>query len=338
MSSVSPLVIYHGRLDAHAVALQAEQVAAVEAAGNDALNAALERSLDVQADAFAKPTADTPRAARERFIRAKYEAKQFASSPSVIDRQTMMQRQSAGRLCSSESSSSPASSVQKRLSGDQRGMIEFVGVLQVSLLEARELAGVNISGKSDPYVTLRLGEQAVSSQHVTNSVNPTWGETLLLSWDGASPLYVELFDYNAISADRSIGAFEVPLAQLQSLLSAPAAAIDEWFDVKMSREWASNFGEHLVAGAEGVTRGFYRGITGVWKDPIKGAKEKGLEGFAKGVGKGVAGVFYRPIKGIGTMVKHTGLSVGVGKPRDDEEEELVPAGRVHLALTLQRFT
>jgi stromal membrane-associated protein len=106
----------------------------------------------------------------------------------------------------------------------------------------------------------------------------------------------------------------------------------------MSREWASNFGEHLGAGAEGVTRGFYRGITGVWKDPIKGAKEKGLEGFAKGVGKGVAGVFYRPIKGIGTMVKHTGLSVGVGKPRDDEEEELVPAGKVHLTLTLQRFT
>jgi stromal membrane-associated protein len=335
-------VIYHERLDAHAVALQAEQVATVEAAGNELLNAALERSLDAQADAFAKPTADSPRDERERFIRAKYESKQFASAvsslSSVIDRQQMLQRQSAGRLCSSESTPSSAGSVQKQSSGDQRGMIEFVGVLQVALHEARELAGVNISGKSDPYVTLRLGEQTVSSQHVNNSVNPTWGETLLLSWDGASPLYVELFDHNAISADRSIGAFEVPLAQLQSLLASPAAAIDEWFDAKMSREWASNFGEHLVAGAEGVTRGFYRGITGVWKDPIKGAKEKGLEGFAKGVGKGVAGVFYRPIKGIGTMVKHTGLSVGVGKPRDDEEEELVPAGKVHLTLTLQRFT
>lgn len=253
----------------------------------------------------------------------------------------MLQRQAAGRLPSSESTSPSIGSVSKQSSADQRGMIEFVGVLEIDLLAAADLAGMNISGKSDPYVTLRLSEQTVSSKHVVNSVNPQWDEKLMLSWDGRSPLYVELFDYNTISADRSMGAFEVPLSQLQPLLKAPDAAIDAWFQVKMSREWASNFGEHLVAGAEGVSRGFYRGITGVWKDPIKGAKENGLEGFAKGVGRGVAGVIYRPIKGIGIMVKHTGLSVGVGKSRDaaeDGEDDLVPAGKVHMILTLQKFT
>lgn len=334
----------------------------VETVGNGALNATLERSLDSQSEQFVKPNADTGRAERERFIRAKYELKQFASEVAEGGRQLGIQRQVAVRV-PTNSSTAPASSSTERSvnppSAAHRGMIEFVGVLMIRLVEASDLAGMNISGKSDPYVTLTLGEQTVSSKHVTHNVNPQWNEMLMLSWDGASPLLVELFDRNTISADRGMGAFQVSLSQLAPLLENADATIDEWFAVKMPKEWASNFGEHLVAGAEGVGRGFYRGITGVWKDPIKGAKENGFGGFAKGVGTGVAGVVYRPIKGFGTMVKQTASAVGVGKSKrkkhkgrpsegddqegsedegEEEEIELVAAGKVHLVLSLQRFT
>lgn len=314
----------------------------MEATGNERLNARLEQSLATQAE-FSKPPPDAARTERERFIRAKYELQQFASSTGDSPTSRSLQRQAGTRLPTSEPPSSSASATAPT---PTHGMVEYVGVLLIDLVEAADLAGMNISGKSDPYVTLRLGEQTISSKHVSNSLSPQWNQKLMLSWDGASPLLAELFDHNKISADRAMGGFEVSAAVLAALHTTPE--LDDWFPVLMPREWATNFGEHMVAGAEGVGKGFYRGITGVWKDPIKGAKENGFEGFAKGVGTGVAGVVYRPIKGFGTMVKQTALSVGVGKKNkhagDSDADggeagnDLVPAGSVHLVLSLQKFS
>jgi hypothetical protein len=230
------------------------------------------------------------------------------------------------------------------------GMVEYVGVLVIELVQGMELAGMDINGKSDPYVVFRLGEQTITSKRVDNDVNPQWRETLMLSWDGASPLVADVFDYNTISNDRPMGSVLIDAETLAPLLASPSSAhsrqqqgdardeIDAVFPLLMPRIWARNFGEHMVAGAEGITKGIYRGITGVWKDPIKGAKENGVEGFAKGVGIGVAGVVYRPIKGLGTMVKETARSVGVSRKRSvDGDDDLVEAGCLHLKLRLQRF-
>jgi stromal membrane-associated protein len=230
--------------------------------------------------------------------------------------------------------------------------VEYTGVVVIDLKEAKELAGMNISGKSDPYVTFRLGEQSISSKRVDNSVTPRWNQQLMLSWDGTSPLEVELYDYNKVNADRPMGAFVI---SAQTLASLPDAAdsdgpYEAWYPAVMPRDWATNFSEHMVAGAEGVTKGIFRGITGVFKDPIKGARENGLEGFAKGVGTGVAGVVYRPIKGLGTMAKHSALSVGIGRKHrtnsgasedgntSPDGRDFVAAGSVRLALSLQKFS
>lgn len=233
-------------------------------------------------------------------------------------------------------------------------MVEYTGVVVIDLKEAKDLAGMNITGKSDPYVTFRLGEQSISSKRVDNSVTPQWNQQLMLSWDGASPLEVELYDCNKVNADRPMGAFAISADQLASLPDADDPyKYEDWYSVLMPRDWATNFSEHLVAGAEGVTKGIYRGITGVFKDPIKGARENGLEGFAKGVGTGVAGVVYRPIKGLGSMVKHSALSVGVGRKHransggsendghgssSPDGRDFVSAGSVRLALSLQKFS
>ncbi|RLN72536.1 hypothetical protein BBJ28_00017050 [Nothophytophthora sp. Chile5] len=319
-----------------------EQVQAMETTGNARLNVELERTLaqhqqqqQQQTQQFpAKPAASTPRAERERFIRAKYEQRLFTASPVPLG------ALSPAPVADKLSASKPPSTTSQ-------GMVEYVGVLTIELKEAAELAGMNMSGKSDPYVTFRLGEQHISSKRVDNSVNPQWQQQLMLSWDGTSPLEAELFDYNKVSPDRPMGAFTVSATQLATLSEASEPR-DAWYSVVMPREWASNFGEHLVAGAEGVGKGFYRGITGVWKDPIKGARKNGLEGFAKGVGTGVAGVVYRPIKGLGTMVKHSALSVGVGKrskrsgsdsdSSSPDDSDLVAAGAVRLSLSLQTFS
>lgn len=323
----------------------------VESVGNVKLNELMEFSVPRE---FAKPNADTLRAERERYIRAKYDDALFKLSPSRRKQQAV-----------SSSSSSPATTVSPSppshpglahhhqhgtpTTTQSHGMVEYVGVLMIELIEGADLAGMDINGKSDPYVTFHLGEQAITSERVSNSVNPHWGQTLLLSWDGAAPLVAELFDHNTLSSDRAMGRLVVDKETLTPLLinNEPKANgddksepqdIDAWFQVLMPREWATNFGEHMVAAGEGMSKGIYKGITGVWKDPIKGAKENGIEGFAKGVGKGVAGIVYRPIRGFGSMVKQTALSVGVGKKhRSSDCEELVEAGALHLKLSLQRF-
>ncbi|KAE9225729.1 hypothetical protein PF004_g11855 [Phytophthora fragariae] len=297
-----------------------EQVSAMDIGGNNNLNKQLERTLVLQQklnqQTPKKPEAQTPRAERELFIRA---------NPT------------------------------KSTAATTQGMVEYTGVVVIDLKEAKDLAGMNITGKSDPYVTFRLGEQSISSKRVDNSVTPQWNQQLMLSWDGASPLEVELYDYNKVNADRPMGAFAISADQLASLPDASDSngPYEDWYSVLMPRDWATNFSEHMVAGAEGVTKGIYRGITGVFKDPIKGARENGLEGFAKGVGTGVAGVVYRPIKGLGSMVKHSALSVGVGRKHransggsendgngssSPDGRDYVSAGSVRLALSLQKFS
>lgn len=322
---------------------QDAQVHVVESVGNVALNELMEFSVPHE---FPKPNADSVRAERERYIRAKYEDALFKASPS-------RKKQQAVSSSSSPSISHPAAlghhhhrtgTPTATTAHQTHGMVEYIGVLVIELIEGAHLAGMDINGKSDPYVTFHLGEQSITSERVSNSVNPHWGQTLMLSWDGAAPLVVELFDYNKITHDRAMGRIVVDKETLAPLTVEPKTSndkpqeLDAWFQVMMPREWATNFGEHMVAAGEGLSKGVYKGITGVWKDPIKGAKESGIEGFALGVGKGVAGIVYRPIRGFGSMVKQTALSVGVGKKhRSSDCEELVEAGALHLKLSLQRF-
>ncbi|GLD92558.1 hypothetical protein PINS_up001117 [Pythium insidiosum] len=314
---------------------QSAQVDGIERVGNDALNETLEFSVP---DDYPKPHAESSRPERERFIRAKYEDELFKVSPDKPRKRAVLSSSSSSAPTSyaEDVAATDGNNVAARRSGTGVGMIEFVGVMVIELLEGIDLAGVDINGKSDPYVQFRLGEQAIVSDKVHNDVNPRWHQTLMLSWDGESPLYAEVYDHNTIQNDRFMGSVVIDTETLRLLLEDQE--VDALYQLWMPKIWARNFGEHMIAGAEGMTKGLYRGITGVWKDPIKGAKENGLEGFAKGVGKGVAGVVYRPIKGLGTMVKETARSVGVGRKRStDGNEELVPAGCIHLKLRLQRF-
>ncbi|TYZ64213.1 hypothetical protein PybrP1_011498 [[Pythium] brassicae (nom. inval.)] len=319
------------------------QVQSVETVGNDALNGLMEFSVPTQ---FPKPHAESARSERERYIRAKYEDALFKAHPSRRKQHAVSSSSSSSATVASPTSPSTAVSALGG-SGDRHsgataapathGMVEYVGVLVIELVEGAHLAAMDMNGKSDPYVTFRLGEQSISSARVDNSVDPQWHQALMLSWDGRAPLEVDVFDYNTISADRPMGRVVVERESLAPLVGERAAPLDAWFPLLMPREWATNFGEHMVAGAEGLGKGIYRGITGVWKDPIRGAKENGLPGLAKGVGKGVAGIVYRPIRGLGSMVKQTALSVGGSKKHRAKSEELVEAGLLHLKLSLQRF-
>lgn len=44
--------------------------------------------------------------------------------------------------------------------------------------------------------------------------------------------------------------------------------------------------------------GMFEGITGLVRDPIRGAKKEGAAGFIKGFGKGIAGITLKPSAGM----------------------------------------
>ncbi|KAK2942963.1 putative Vacuolar protein sorting-associated protein 13C [Blattamonas nauphoetae] len=54
----------------------------------------------------------------------------------------------------------------------------------------------------------------------------------------------------------------------------------------------------LVQGVAALGSGVIHGITGIFLQPIRGARRGGMKGALKGVGKGVAGLFVRPTAGL----------------------------------------
>jgi len=44
--------------------------------------------------------------------------------------------------------------------------------------------------------------------------------------------------------------------------------------------------------------GFVDGMTGIFTQPVRGARKDGVEGFFKGLGKGAIGLVTRPAAGV----------------------------------------
>lgn len=75
----------------------------------------------------------------------------------------------------------------------------------------------------------------------------------------------------------------------------------------------------VKTGASRFGRGLFEGVTGVFLDPIKGAKEGGALGALKGVGTGIAGLAFKPVIGAADLV--SGTMAGVGALTGGDEKD-----------------
>ncbi|XP_054788803.1 synaptotagmin-4-like [Prosopis cineraria] len=95
-----------------------------------------------------------------------------------------------------------------------------VGMLEVKLVQAKNLANKDLIGKSDPFAVLfvrPLRDSVQSSKTINNELNPVWNENFEFTVEDASTqhLTVRLFDNEGIEADQLIGCAQVPLKDLQ---------------------------------------------------------------------------------------------------------------------------
>ncbi|KAF5495989.1 Vacuolar protein sorting-associated protein 13 [Colletotrichum fructicola] len=96
------------------------------------------------------------------------------------------------------------------------------------------------------------------------------------------------------------GLVDMPLALAEGLHNVPKLLGDKPRDNGKVEDWKSGG----VVAAKTFGTGFYDGITGVFTDPYKGAKEGGALGLMKGVATGSLGLFTKPGAGMFGLVAY----------------------------------
>ena len=118
------------------------------------------------------------------------------------------------------------------------------GIVRVLLKRGHNLAPVDWTGTSDPYVVAKLGTSHRKSKRVDRNVNPEWNESL--DFDTAElwtllqlPLKLQVLDHNFLRRDADLGSVEVDLLPL--LRSCPKA-------LPQPRQAGTHVEEHIYDG------------------------------------------------------------------------------------------
>jgi vacuolar protein sorting-associated protein 13A/C len=100
------------------------------------------------------------------------------------------------------------------------------------------------------------------------------------------------------------------------------ATFDREYQEKRARamhaDKASNPIEGLFYGGKHLSKGVFKGLTGLVTEPVKGAEKHGLKGFFQGVGRGVVGVVVKPVTGAVDAVSK--VSEGLSFEREEKSK------------------
>ncbi|KAM6934528.1 extended synaptotagmin-3 [Xenentodon cancila] len=123
------------------------------------------------------------------------------------------------------------------------------GVVRVHVLEARDLVAKDtymmglVKGKSDPYVTLRVGNRHYKTKTVKENLHPKWNEVFefVVHEAPGQELEVELYDEDT-DKDDFLGRYYLDLGEVKK-----DKEIDKWFplelilhgDIRLKLQWCS---------------------------------------------------------------------------------------------------
>lgn len=117
------------------------------------------------------------------------------------------------------------------------GYITPIGVMRLHFKNARDLKNLETVGKSDPYVRVLVsGVQKGRTVTFKNNLNPDWDEVIYVPVHTTrEKLTIECMDEEVSHRDRSLGHFEVPVAEYAHQLE--------------SGEWGTNDSKKLITQA-----------------------------------------------------------------------------------------
>ncbi|XP_022755188.1 synaptotagmin-5-like isoform X2 [Durio zibethinus] len=136
------------------------------------------------------------------------------------------------------------------LPGDYSDLeLKPVGILEVKLVQARDLTNKDIIGKSDPYASLYvrpLPDKTKRSKIINNDLNPIWNEHYEFVIEDATTqhLVVKIYDDEGLQASELIGCAQVHLRELE-----PGKVKDVWLnlvkDLEIQRDTKNRGQVHL---------------------------------------------------------------------------------------------
>ncbi|XP_023188110.1 multiple C2 and transmembrane domain-containing protein 2-like isoform X1 [Xiphophorus maculatus] len=91
-----------------------------------------------------------------------------------------------------------------------------IGLLQVKVIKASDLAAADLNGKSDPFCVLELGNDRLQTHTVYKNLNPEWNQVFTLPVrDIHEVLMVSVFDDDGDKAPDFLGKVAIPLLSIQ---------------------------------------------------------------------------------------------------------------------------
>ena len=101
-------------------------------------------------------------------------------------------------------------------------------VLNITVLEAKELKPLDFGGNSDPYVQLILEGKKEKSTYKPGTLDPVWNEDFVMSVKSKeSVLRVEIYDKDMIGDDDLEGIVEIPMVSLLN-----QQKVDNWYELE----------------------------------------------------------------------------------------------------------
>lgn len=127
------------------------------------------------------------------------------------------------------------------LPGDYSDLeLKTVGILEVKLVQAKELTNKDMIGKSDPYAVLYvrpLRDRMKKSRTINNQLNPIWNEHFEFVIEDASTqhLVIKIYDDEGVQSSELIGCAQLQLSDLE-----PGKVKDMWLklvkDLEIQRD------------------------------------------------------------------------------------------------------
>ncbi|XP_051580121.1 multiple C2 and transmembrane domain-containing protein 2-like isoform X2 [Myxocyprinus asiaticus] len=97
------------------------------------------------------------------------------------------------------------------------GDLKDVGYLQIKLIKATDLSSTDISGKSDPFCTLELGNSKLQTQTISKTLNPEWRTALTFPIkDMHDILVVTVYHDDGDKAPDFLGKVAIPLLSVSN--------------------------------------------------------------------------------------------------------------------------
>ncbi|EKM60795.1 uncharacterized protein PHACADRAFT_246931 [Phanerochaete carnosa HHB-10118-sp] len=175
---------------------------------------------------------------------------------------------------------------------EPRESVNNQGIMNVTLINGRDIHAADRGGKSDPFVVFSLNGQKVhKSQTKKKTVNPDWNEQFVVQVPSrvGSSFTLEVFDWNQIEQAKSLGLGTIDLESLE-----PFVGVEKTVPLshhkhgdKGSIKLMLTFRPEIIAKARKNTSTFStagRAMTQIGHLPV---------GAGKGVIHGVTGVFKR---------------------------------------------